>query len=104
MAHGTPVLTLLAEKDDVTREFEAAFMRPVLDRDARYRQLCQVRVLPGADHSLLFDQGRHAALETIVGWLDRLDSSERTEARQAVRAMTHRAMPDASAATSTSGW
>jgi pimeloyl-ACP methyl ester carboxylesterase len=103
MKHGTPVLTLLAEMDEVTRDFVVEFQRPVIDQDARYRRLCRIRLLPRADHSLLFEGARLAAFEAIGGWLDSLEGWNRADARQPeVRASTQRMIPAGSAAVSTS--
>jgi alpha-beta hydrolase superfamily lysophospholipase len=102
MKHGTPVLTLLAEMDQVAREFEDEFRRPVLDRDERYGKLCEVRLLPGADHSLVFDEGRQGTLAAIVGWFEALEGRDRAACQPDVRASTQRTIPAESTAVSTS--
>jgi len=68
MERCTPVLALLAENDSDTVEFTRELKEPVIDRCREYREGCTVRVLAGADHSLVADNAREQMLAAVLEW------------------------------------
>ena len=76
MSHGTPVLSLLAGMDSVTRDFNAEFQERVVDRHRTLSRLCTMRVLPRADHSLLSQEARQQALQAMLDWFQSLEEEE----------------------------
>jgi len=77
MERRTPVLALVAEHDVEAVEFTRELKEPVIDRCPEYRQLCTVRVLTGADHSLVADNAREQALAAMLDWFGSLEEPAR---------------------------
>ncbi|MBI2895810.1 MAG: alpha/beta fold hydrolase [Deltaproteobacteria bacterium] len=77
------ILFLMAELDNETPEFNDELKAKVLDRVPAYSRLCEIRTLPRADHSLMFQDSRDASRERILEWLGafapvaRSDNSDR---------------------------
>lgn len=63
------VLFLLCENDNETPDFDHEFRIKVLDRHPEYGRLCTIKELPRADHSLVFEDGRRASCDAVLGWL-----------------------------------
>ena len=71
------MLALLAEHDADAVEFNRELKEPVIDRCPEYQERCTVRVLAGADHSLVADQAREQALAALLDWFGSLDQPAR---------------------------
>lgn len=69
MRGSKPILFLLCEIDNETPDFNHEFRYKVLDKHPEYTQLCTIKELPRADHSLVFEEGRAASSEAILEWL-----------------------------------
>jgi pimeloyl-ACP methyl ester carboxylesterase len=63
------VLFLLAEIDNETPEFDSELRQKVLEKRPDYQRLCEIRYLPKADHSLMFEEGRVASRDAMLAWL-----------------------------------
>jgi alpha-beta hydrolase superfamily lysophospholipase len=77
MERRTPVLALLAENDGDALDFARELKEPVIDRSRQYRERCTVRVLAGADHSLVADKAREQMLAAVLEWFGSLEEPPR---------------------------
>lgn len=71
MTRGKPILFIFGDYDIFYEEFVREFESKYMAKDPRAKSLCEVFVIPKANHMFTFAEWRKLIIEKVVEWLDK---------------------------------